>query len=161
MASAGETSARPHFSLASGTVDRPTHPEGAKPSQWLGSRPGAPLLSRHRSVGGQHSAVPPRSFAKLRSDNDQTKHPGSRVRAGSLQVDIPTLQWTKVHHVPPDRPKPGRRSCGGCARCLQIGRRKATSRRDSVGRGNGRSCGQRTREWTADIAANGPQERSA
>jgi hypothetical protein len=29
-----------------------------------------------------------------------------------------------------------RRSCGSCARCLQIGRRKATSRRVSAGRGN-------------------------
>jgi hypothetical protein len=34
-----------------------------------------------------------------------------------------------------------RNSCGGCASCLQIGCRKGTSRRVSVGRGNVRCCG--------------------
>jgi hypothetical protein len=37
-------------------------------------------------------------------------------------------------HGVADRAKPGRRSCGGCARCLQIGRRRATRRRSRAGK---------------------------
>jgi hypothetical protein len=43
------------------------------------------LLSCHRSVSGLLPAVPALSFAKLRSDKKQTKHPSSGFRAGSLQ----------------------------------------------------------------------------
>jgi hypothetical protein len=39
------------------------------------------------------------------------------------------------------RASAGRRSCGGCGRCLQVGRRSATSTRRSFGRGNVRFCG--------------------
>jgi hypothetical protein len=62
------------------------------------------LLSCHRSVGGLLLAVPARCFAKLRSDKNQTKHPGSRFRAGSLQSIC--------------------RVCGGrtCIKCREIDR---------------------------------------
>src|SRR6266511_3940919 len=43
------------------------------------------LLSCHRSVGGLGLAVPARSFAKLRTGKKQTKHSGSRFRAGLLR----------------------------------------------------------------------------
>jgi hypothetical protein len=55
-----------------------------------------------------------------------------------------------------DRAKPGRRSCDGCAPCLQIGRRNATSGRVSVGRGKVRYCGWRAREGSGKIDVNDP-----
>jgi hypothetical protein len=43
------------------------------------------LLSCHRSVGGLRPASPALSFAKLRSDKNQAKRPGSSSRADSQQ----------------------------------------------------------------------------
>ena len=49
----------------------------------------------------------------------------------------------------PNRSRLGSESCGGCARCLRIKRRKATSERHSAGRGDVRvaESGQVSETW--------------
>ena len=42
-------------------------------------------LARARSIGGWHTAVPARRFAKLLSDKNRAQHPGSSFGADSLQ----------------------------------------------------------------------------
>jgi hypothetical protein len=49
----------------------------------------------------------------------------------------------------PNGPKPGRRSCIGCARCLLIERRKTASRRSRSGTHPGITCA----EWSASQTA--------
>jgi hypothetical protein len=87
-------------------------------------------IARHRSVGGLRPAVPTLSFAELRSDKNHAKHPGSIFRADTLQALCRLFGGS----CSPDGPKPGRRSCNGCGRCLQVGRRSTTSTRRSFGR---------------------------
>jgi hypothetical protein len=47
-------------------------------------------IARHRSVDAQHPAIPARSFAKLRSGQEQTKHLG-QVLHKFVAVDAPNL----------------------------------------------------------------------
>jgi hypothetical protein len=53
-----------------------------------------------------------------------------------IAAGMPTLWLARTCVMFTRSTEPGRRSCGGCVHCLQIERRKATSRRLSVGRGN-------------------------
>jgi len=103
---------------------------------------GAPraLLSCHRSVGVLHLAKRARSFDRLRSDKKQTEHPDSRFRTSSLQ-SIRRILGDRACVTCRRSSETKRRSCGGRARCLQIERRTATSRRLSIGRGSVRCWG--------------------
>jgi hypothetical protein len=99
------------------------------------------FLSCNQAVGVLRLAIPARPFAKVRSDKIRTKNPGKMFRCRIVAVIARRPRWPQVRRVSPDRAKSGRRSCDGCARCLQIERRKATSRWVSVERGNVRCCG--------------------
>jgi len=79
-------------------------------------------------------AVPAPSFAMVRSGKSRAKRSGSRPRADSLQPLCRSLVDRRAS-CSPNRPKAGRRNCGGRAGCLQIGRRAAPGRRLSVRRG--------------------------
>ena len=103
--------------------------------------------------------VPARSFAKLRSDKKQTKHPAAdsaQVRCSRYAESLVTARPSRAA----TSSEAGRRSCGGRARCLQIGRRKSTSRGVSAGRGSvgvvdsGREIGH------GNIDANDPKPTS-
>jgi hypothetical protein len=63
------------------------------------SRPEATCETRTLTVGGRLPAVPARCFAKLRSDKNQTKHSGSRFRAGSLQSICRVLVAARASRV--------------------------------------------------------------
>jgi hypothetical protein len=95
------------------------------------------LLSCIPAVGALRPAGSALRFAKMRSDKNQMTRPGGSLRADSLQPACRLLA-AACASCSSDRPRPGGTSCGGCARCLQIERRKATSGPVSV---NVRCCG--------------------
>jgi hypothetical protein len=113
-------------------------------SAFLG-HPTAPHLAAFYLALTRSAVCAPPSLREPAPKCDQTKnqvqHLGSTFRAGSLQSLCRLYGRTNVRRVSRGRRKVRRGSRGGCARCLQNGRRKAASRQVSAGRGNVRYCG--------------------
>jgi hypothetical protein len=110
------------------------------------------------SLGRQSACRRPCAILRQTAIGQKTRPstPGSTFRAGSLQSVCRLDGCTNARRVSLDRRKLGCGSCGGCARCLQNGRRKAASRRVSVGRGNVRCCGSGLSSGHGNIDANDP-----
>jgi hypothetical protein len=97
-------------------------------------------------------AVPAPSFAMVRSGKSRAKRSGSRPRADSLQPLCRSLVDRRAS-CSPNRPKAGRRNCGGRASCLQGGARQTAlgpAREMSGVKDSGRERGH------GDIDANNP-----
>ena len=118
-------------------------PEGADIPDFFTSSTGPHLAAFYLAIARSGVCVPPvLRCPSLNCDLIKTR----RTTQAAVCVQTHCSRYadflaTARASCSPDRPRPGRRSCGGCACCLQIERRKATSRRVSVGRGNVRCCG--------------------
>jgi len=101
--------------------------------------PTAPHLAAFYLALTRSAVCAPPSLREPAPKCDQTKkRPSNHVsslRACSLQSICRVFGDCTRVTVSPSRSRQRRRSCGGRARCLQIGRRRATSRRLLVRRG--------------------------
>jgi len=95
------------------------------PSSHLGRIPGfKPNYAGTKPVGGLRLAVPARSRAKLRSNKSSGPASRHQVSRRFAAVDMPNLWQPHVRDVSPNRAMPDAGGAGGCAHCLQSGRRK-------------------------------------